>query len=205
MNLELNLVEVSELGSTKLRLLDRKRYKVKDDTQSLDAIVKFIAENGSTFTAKLTDKVFVSKLQSLKYLTINDLTCLNYVLGLMGRMELKYWYVSDPEINPDEVPADEDEFNIIDTNNINGSFIPSCTKVTQIKDHIDLPGLYEKISDMYSLFSNNLFSTFNNPVTVGVKLMREDTFIGYKGYGNKLVEMNTRLELLKKQIFEITA
>lgn len=203
MNLEVNLVKTASIDSKLSRLLVRNRYRVENDTEALDSIVKFIADNISTFTASLTDQRFVTQLENLKNITITDLDCLRYVLATKG-LDLWYHYVADVEANPDEVPAGSFEYNVLDRSNMTSSFIPFCTKVTQIQESSRLTDLYSKLVDIYGLFSGKIFAGMKNPVQSIVDSMKGDEDVLGSVPTSKSTYANSIFDFLKKDIRVIT-
>lgn len=203
MNLEVNLVKVDTIDSKLSKLLARNRFLVENDTQALDSIVKFIADNASTFNAALTDQRLVAQLQNLSSLTITDLDCLRYILSSKG-IDIWYFYVSDVEVDQTDIPTGIFEYNVVDTSNMMSAFIPFSTKITQAQTENKLTTLYDKIIDMYGLFSGKLFSGINNPIKVMVDSMKGDEEILGTVPTTKSTYCNSIFDFLKKDIKVIT-
>lgn len=203
MNLEVNLVKVDTIDSKLSKLLARNRFLVENDTQALDSIVKFIADNASTFNAALTDQRLVAQLQDLSSLTITDLDCLRYILSSKG-IDIWYFYVSDVEVDQTDIPTGIFEYNVVDTSNMMSAFIPFSTKITQAQTENKLTTLYDKIIDMYGLFSGKLFSGINNPIKVMVDSMKGDEEILGTVPTTKSTYCNSIFDFLKKDIKVIT-
>lgn len=204
MNLEVNLVKVASVDSKLSKLLSRNRYLVENDTQALESIIKFIADNASTFNAALTDQRLVAQLQNLSALTISELDCLRYILSVKG-IDLWYYYVSDIEVNPTDIPTGIFEYNVVDRNNMSGSsFIPFASKITQTQGENKLTSLYEKIIDMYGLFNGSLFDGMNNPLKTMIDSMKSDEQILGTVPTTKSTYCNSIFEFLKKDIRVIT-
>lgn len=208
MNLEVNLVSVGSMGAKMGILISRNRYLVQNDTEALDSIAKFIADNESTFNLKLTDQRLVAQLSSLKNLTISDFLGLRNVLG-SGRTGLDIWvnYVSDVEINPKDLPQGLVEYNIIDNANMMGAFIPFSTKLTQPENEVDLLAVYKKSIEIFGLYSSPLFEGLSAPLTRAVKTLEMyQKPLGPAGYPPMITTaINSYFEQLKKEFYVISS
>jgi hypothetical protein len=183
------------------KFLARSRYEVTNDTEALDAIAKFIAENISTFTSALTDQRLVGQLQSLNNLTINEFSCLRYILASNG-LDIWTWYVKEGEVNQDEVSGNTFEYNVLDKDTAT-SFIPMCTRFIQAKSENSLVKLYTNIVDAFGLFEGRLFVGMNNPIMTTVKAMESDELIGVVS-NIKTSYVNSILDFLGKDLKVIT-
>lgn len=203
MQLELNLVKIASVESKVAKLLVRKRVNVEGDTQALEEITKFIKENNSTFVAVLSDQVFVNKLNDLSSLTIDQFTCLRWMLATKG-VDIWYQYVSDAEVNKTDVPTGVFEYNIVDSTNITGQFIPFTSKITVQKDENNFTNLYSSILSLYGLFEGSIFEGIRNPLESIIKSMKDDENVLGTVPTSKTTYCNSVFEFLKKDIKVIT-
>jgi DNA-directed RNA polymerase subunit N (RpoN/RPB10) len=183
------------------KFLARSRYEVTNDTEALDAIAKFIAENISTFTSALTDQRLLGQLQSLDNLTINEYSCLRYILASKG-IDIWAMYVKENEINADDLSANTFEYNVLDKDTAT-SFIPMCTRFVQLTNENSLSKLYTEIVDAFGLFEGRLFVGMNNPIMVTVNAMKSDETVGVVSKF-KTSYINSILDFLGKDLRVIT-
>lgn len=163
MNLEVTLVGTNNYPSKDVIFIDRNRYKVNNDSEALDSICKFIADHISDLTARISDMKLINRLETLKSLTIDQFSALRLLLIFKG-VDIMVVYVSDSETNKSEIPANSIEVNVIDRNNIIGSFIPFATKITQLRENFKISKVYKDMLSMYGLFTGNFFDGLYNPV-----------------------------------------
>lgn len=203
MNLEINLVKVASVDAKMSKLLARNRVLVQSDTEALDSIAKFIADNASTFTAVITDQRLVAQLQDLSKLTIVDLDCLRYVLSTKG-LDLWYFYVADVESNPSDIPEGLIEYNILDSSNMMSAFIPFGTKVSKSQQDNKLTDLYTKVMEMYGLFNGGIFNGMRNPIKATVESMKSSEELLGMVPTMQTTYLNSIFDFLKKDIRVIT-
>jgi len=163
MNLELTLVRTNGYPSKDVNFIDRNRYKVNNDSEALDSICKFISDHIGDLTAMISDNKLINKLETLKSLTIDQFSALRILMIFKG-VDILAVYVSDNEVNVTEPPANSIEVNLIDRNNIIGSFIPFATKITQLRDEFKVSRVFKDALSMYGLFTGELFDGLFNPV-----------------------------------------
>lgn len=204
MNLEVNLVRTSSIDSRMAKFIVRERFKVENDTEALDAIKQFISNHMDTFTASISNKVFLNSLSNLQSLTINELDCLRYVLSVTVNLDIWYWYVSDNETNPTEVPAGIYEYQIVDKSNVVGMFIPFTTKISQSQSDNKLTTLYDQINDMFGFFKSTLFTGIENPLTKMINSIKGDENVLGITSSTKTTYCNAIFDFLKKEIKVIT-
>lgn len=204
MNLECNLVKVNSLGSKLSKLIARNRYQVTNDTEALDSIAKFIADNASTFNAALSDQKLVTALSNLSNITINDLDCLRYYLSTRG-LDIWYYYVSDVEVNSNDIPEGLFEYNIIDNSNMmSTTFIPFCTKLSQSQSENKLTVLYDKINDMYGFYNSPMFTGMISPIKKAIDSMKQSEELLGIVPTTTTSYVNSIFEFLRKDIRVIT-
>lgn len=201
MKLELTLIKSPSIDTKMGKFLARTRYEVSNDTEVLDAITKFIAENISTFTSAMTDQRFLGQLQSLNNLTINEFSCLRYIFATKG-LDIWAWYVREGEVNADELSANTFEYNVLDKESAN-SFIPMCTRFIQTTNENSLVKLYTSIVDAFGLFEGSLFVGMNNPIMTTVNAMKSDEVIGVVS-NFKTTYINSILDFLGKDLKVLT-
>jgi len=167
MNLELTLLGTPGYPSKDLTFIDRKRYKVQNDSEVLDSICKFIADHISDLMARINDNKFINRLETLKSLTIEEFSAIKLLMSFRG-IDILAVYVSDSESNAEEIPMNSIEVNVLDRNNIIGSFVPFCTKITQLREEFKLSKVYKDILSMYGLFTGNTFDGVYNVVKANI-------------------------------------
>jgi type IV secretory pathway ATPase VirB11/archaellum biosynthesis ATPase len=203
MNLELNLVKTRSIDSKIGKLIQRHRVEVENSSDVMVAICKFIRDNNATFTAALTDQVFVEKLANINSLTISEFNCLRYVLAEKG-LDIWVWSTKVDEVNPNEVPSSVFEYSIIDTSFIQGGFIPFATRFIQTNSDNSLPTVYTQILDAYGLFQSQLFSSMKNPLKNMIEAMKVDQDAVGMVSSTKTTYVNSMLEFIGKDIRVIT-
>lgn len=197
MKLEINLVTGTGI------FIDRLRTEVKNDTEALSSIVKFINNHASEFTARLTDQKFVGRLQSLSALTIDGYSLLRYILQ-QSNLDIIAFYVSNAETtNAEELPEGVIEYNVLDRNNIIGNFLPMCSKITKVRSELKLSEVYSKIFEMYGLISNDLLTGMSIPFKKAIEKMAgsEDSGLGWNQTDATMIKMT--LDTLNKEIYLI--
>jgi hypothetical protein len=204
MNLEISLVKVKSIDAKMSRLASRTRVKVDNDTEALDQIAKFIADNISALSTVVSNKVFLNKLTNLTALTITELDCIRYYLSTSSGLDIWYYYVSDTESNGSDLPDGIFEYHIVDRNNMNGLFIPFVTKINQAHSENRLSNLYDQIIDMYGLFKSTLFDGVANPLMNIVTSIKSDENIVGTTSTTNTTYCNSIFEFLKKEIRVIT-
>lgn len=198
MLLEVNLVKTQSINESKAKLLDRRRYPIQDESLAINAVEKFISESMPTFTAALTDKTMLARLRGIKGLTVQDLDCLRYYLATKG-LDIWYYAVSTTEVNSDEIPEGQVEFNVIDNSHVRG-FVPMCMKITQLQDSIKFSDVYSKIQTSYGLFEGATLSGFSNPLKSYIDgLKTDEELLGISNRGRTMY-INSILEFLRKDL-----
>jgi len=202
MNLELNLVKSTTIGSKVGSLITRHRVPVETDTEAMDAVKAFIIDNMLTFNAAITDKVFTDKLSELTSLTVDELYNLKYVLTLNWGLDLIIVTVSDNEKNEYEIPKDITEYNVIDNLRSPLGFVKFATKIP-ISNRGGISELYKTIMEMYGFFESNLFASLQNPCKQHMDILHQTeqlTGVTPSAITNYL---NSVIEYLGKEIYVI--
>lgn len=202
MNLEVNLVSVPSIDTKYASIRSRSRFLVNNDTEALDSIAKFIADNASEFNSAIADARLVAQLQDLSNITFTDLECLRYILATK-RIDLWYWYVADVEVNSSDIPAGMVEYNISDYTNMIGN-IPFCTKITQLREENNFVEVYSKINEIYGLFGSPLFKGISNPISKMINSMKTSQELINQVPATAGAYINSVLDFLHKDLKVIT-
>lgn len=202
MNLELNLVKKRDIYTKVYTSLARKRVLINNDTEAMDNIASFISDNIEVFDAAFSDKNFVTKLQSLSNLTIDSYSSLRYILSQNG-LDVVAWIVPDPEINPEVVPDDMAEYNIVDMLDAASHFLKLCTKLQVPENNLNLYEVYSNIIDRYNFFNGELFEGQRNPFLDQLSIIKENMTLLGESSTASTTYLNSVLEFLGKEIYII--
>jgi hypothetical protein len=165
--------------------------------------VKFITENNSVFNAVLTDQKLVGQLQELKTMTVPEFRCLRYILAQRG-LDIWAFHVKESgEVNEDDVPAATFEYNVLDSDAVEGSF-PMCLRVVQSQTDNSMVKLYNKIEEAYGLFEGPIFSVVQNPMKSMIESMTSDEDALGTVSTMKATVMNSMLDFLHKDVRVLT-
>jgi len=203
MVIEINLVgNQNQVYTNLFEFRARKRAQVADDAEAMGAIAAFLAENIAIIDAAIADKGLVSRLQGLQTLSINDYYSLKFLLAQSG-LDILTFIVAEQEVNSDNLDRGILEYNVIDTNYPDNSFLHRATKITAESDSSHMSEVYAKIQEIYNFFESDLFEGYKNPMANQIDLIKEtETLIGKAPEGSTLF-VNSVLEYMGKQIILI--
>jgi hypothetical protein len=202
MIVELNLLKTNSLFSTYGRELVRKRVDVTENTV-ISSIVEFLGENSDVLEQVTKNGNFVESIVRMTDLTIDKLQSLRYLLAERG-VDLTVWAVAEKEGNLEGVPSDAVEYNVIDTTNVFGSFIPFATKITVEREDMKISSIYDRIKTMYTLFDGDPFSRVTDPLGNDIEVMKEQEEILGIVPESLTMHANTILEFVGKKLYAIT-
>lgn len=207
MNLELNLVKNTGGSSTGIysnvfTQLARSRVVITDENLATNEILKFMQDNLITLDAALSDKLLITKLQTLSSITISELLGIKLYLAMHG-LDILFWEVSDIEINQSEIPEGFYEFNIIDKADTT-RFISMCTKLNSDEVSGKRSEVYSKIMDAYGFFDGELFEGSSNPVNLQLTQLKTNEQVLGEPPTSITSWLNSVFEYLEKYLIVIT-
>ena len=166
MNLEITLVKIKTIQDTSnADFLSRTRViNVRDDSQALDYLSKFVRDNLDTISIAISDKVFINKLRNKENYTLTEFLCMKFILASSG-LDIWYYQVSDNEDNGTDLPNGMVEYLVQDTTSFSKSFVPFVTKMTRSIDDSTSWNLYDTIKKNYNLFNGDLFAGLDDPMS----------------------------------------
>lgn len=164
----------------------------------------FIAENESTFIAAINNARFTSSLQNLTTMTINEFNCLRYIMAVSYGLDIWGWYVADEETNSVGIDNDVAEYNIIDSNTMNGIY-PFCSKISKDARTTSLTEVYSKINESFGLFTGNSLVGFTNPLSSAIETMKSSISLTGNIPETMSTNINAILSFLHKDLKVITA
>jgi hypothetical protein len=183
-------------------LISRKRVIAEDNTGVMEEICKFLNESVVTFDAALADKELVSKLQSVSEMGISDFYSLKFLLANSG-LDILVYKVAELEPNAEEVPAGMLEYNVIDDLEVTGSFVKSASKIVVSDEASDLYEVYKRIIEAYDFFSGDLCSSYSNPLTTNLDLIKQTEQAIGVAPSSITTYINSVLEYLGKNLIVI--
>lgn len=172
MILEINLVKIDAIYGNAGRILARRRVNLPNENAYMEAIVEFIGHNITDIAPAIGDKEFVSKLENLSSLTIQEFSDLRYVLASSYGYDIIIGIVSDMERNGEGIPDGVIEYNIIDLNDIEGGFVPHITKLIGSDQGVQISEVVEKAIDMFDLFKGSVVSGRMNDLSNDLEAMK---------------------------------
>lgn len=203
MKLELNLVMNQGIYSPVFKILDRKRVENYESTYVMKLIADFIKGNDAILNNWLSDKDLVNRLSNVtEDMTVTEFMSIKYLLADAG-LDILVYTVADMEVNENDIPEGEFEFNVVDDYSISESFIRNSTKIS-LKDE-NYYELYARIQDMYSFFELGSLAGYSvNPLRKSLDALR----ITSESMGVTPIsltnEINSILEYLGKKLILIT-
>lgn len=202
MKLELNLVINQGIYSPVFKILDRKRVENYENTYVMKLIAEFIRGNDAILNNWLSDKDLVNRISNVTDdMTVTEFMSIKYLLADAG-LDILVYTVADMEVNDNDIPEGEFEFNVVDECSVSESFIKNSTKISLKEENYY--ELYARIQDMYSFFElGSLAGYSNNPLRKSLDALR----ITSESMGVTPIsltnEINSTLEYLGKKLILI--
>lgn len=203
MTIEINLVgNYGQVFTNYFELRSRKRVQVENDSEIMKAIAEFIVENISDIDAAISDRGLSSRLSNLAELSINDYLSLKFLLAQSG-LDILTNIVGEQEVNSEGIDKGILEYNIIDTNYPEESFLHRATKVVTTQESSHISDVYSKIQEVYEFFDTPIFDGYENPMKKQIDLVKEtETLIGKSPEGSTMF-INSVLDYMGKRIILI--
>jgi len=199
MNLEINLLRVSNTYASDGTLIARKRLVVDSPTldQCLDYLKQFINSNSSLLDT--VDPDILPMFNSINNFDVGAFFSFRYILTTYG-LDLTYFFLADNEINVEGIEEKYVEYVVVNRN-ILYEFIPFADKIPISVEKLgEMDTLYKTIFANDSYFKAPSFDKVN-PVKPLVSVLENSIQLMGAYRVNVCLQLNSILRFFNKDLF----